>query len=91
MLVHGVFFMIKSKLKYFSWKIMTLFVKKHIWKIIPWFIAIMCILMSIHMGRQYVRVCTHIMNINDGIYLSNATNDAKNRASYLANLCFVNY
>lgn len=51
----------------------------------------MCILMSIHMGRQYVRVCTHIMNINDGIYLSNATNDAKNRASYLANLCFVNY
>ena len=29
------------------------------------------------------------MNINDGMYESNATNDAKNRAAYLASLCFV--
>lgn len=70
---------------------MTLFLKRYVWKFIPWFIAIICILMSIHMGRQYNRVCTHIMNINDGIYNSNATDDAKNRADYLAYLCFVNH
>ena len=45
--------------------------------------------MMVHMSRQYQRVCTQIMNINDGLYLSDATVDTKNRAHYLANLCFI--
>ena len=59
------------------------------WRAMPWVIAIVCVLLTIHMVRQYNRVCTHIMNVSDGMYGSNATNDAKNRASYLASLCFV--
>jgi len=31
------------------------------------------------------------MNINDGLYESNAPVDTKNRAHYLTNLCFVNH
>jgi len=68
---------------------MALFSKKFAWLALPWLITVVCVLMTIHMGRQYTRVCTHIMNINDGIYESNATVDAKNRAHYLAGLCFV--
>ncbi|MGB2062286.1 MAG: NAD(P)H-binding protein [Candidatus Puniceispirillales bacterium] len=37
--------------------------------------------MTIHMGRQYKRVRTHIMNINDGIYESNASVDKKKQSS----------
>jgi hypothetical protein len=57
--------------------------------ILSWAITAMCILITVHMSRQYTRVCTHIMNISDGLYETNATQDAKNRVSYLANLCFV--
>ena len=56
------------------------------WRAMPWLITIVCVLLTIHMVRQYNRVCTHIMNISDGMYESNATNDAKNRA-YLG--CYV--
>ena len=63
--------------------------KKIFWRAMPWVIAIACVLLTIHMVRQYNRVCTHIMNISDGMYESNATNDAKNRVSYLVSLCFV--
>jgi len=67
------------------------FKMKYAWHALPWLITIICVLMTIHMGRQYTRVCSNIMNINDGIYESNATVDAKNRAYYLAELCFVNH
>ena len=59
------------------------------WKILPWLITAFCVVATLNMSRQYSRVCTHIMNINDGLYESTATQDAKNRARYLANLCFV--
>jgi len=65
------------------------YLKKNIWLLLAWAITFFCLLITIHMGRQYMRVCTHIMNINDGIYESNASDDAKNRANYLASLCFV--
>tara|TARA_E500000178_G_C16486407_1_gene515380 strand:+ start:37 stop:306 length:270 start_codon:yes stop_codon:yes gene_type:complete len=64
-------------------------IKTIFWRSMPWVIALVCVLVTIHMGRQYNRVCTHIMNINDGMYESNATIDAKNRESHLASLCFI--
>jgi hypothetical protein len=67
------------------------YLKKNKWLILAWSITLCCLLITIHMGRQYNRVCTHIMNINDGIYESNASVDAKNRAYYLANFCFVSH
>jgi hypothetical protein len=64
-------------------------INQHEDMILSWAITAVCVLATVQMGRQYVEVCTHIMNINDGIYGSTASLDAKNRASYLANLCFV--
>ena len=63
--------------------------KRNRWLVLSWSITILCLFVTIHMGRQYTRVCTHIMNINDGLYESDAPIDTKNRAYYLANLCFV--
>ena len=54
-----------------------------------WLVAFCMLLILTHQTRHYVRVCTHIMNINDGLQQSNASVDTKNRAHYLAQLCFV--
>ena len=67
------------------------FITENKWVLLSWSITLVCVLITIHMGRQYTRVCTHIMNINDGLYQSNASMDTKNRADYLANFCFVNH
>ena len=66
-------------------------IKRNHWLALSWPITILCLLATIHISRQYARVCTHIMNINDGLYESNAFVDTKNRGHYLANLCFVNH
>jgi hypothetical protein len=66
-------------------------IKRNHWLVLSWSITVLCLLATVHMSRQYARVCTHIMNINDGLYESDAPLDTKNRAHYLANLCFINH
>ena len=54
-----------------------------------WVLAVVFCVALIFQSVQYKRVCTHIMNINDGLYVSNASVETKNRAAYLASYCFV--
>ena len=45
--------------------------KRNRWLALSWSITILCLLVTIHAGGS-TRVCTHIMNINDGLYESDA-------------------
>ena len=58
--------------------------------ILSWAITFICVVATTYMGKQHTRIRTHIMNINDGLFESNAPEDTKERAHYLASRCFVN-
>ena len=51
-------------------------------------ITVLRLLATFHMSIPHA---LNKMNINDGLYESNASANTKIRALYLANLCFVNH